>query len=143
MALILIVSCILMLSAFVGAAHAQDAQTVNTLMGVGGGAGGVGGVTGIASLIQSNRAGKTVDGLQSQVNELFSKINRLSESSVAHKSEKDAMVQKFDEFRTEMRSEVREMSHKIDGLQDRHNTMMLDIARHLPHYAPRHQEPDL
>ncbi len=143
MALIFVVSCILMFSALLGAAHAQDVQAVNTLIGVGGGAGGVGGVTGITSLIQSNRAGKIIDSLQSQINDLFSKLNRLSEVSAANTSEKDAMVKKFDEFRAEMRSGMHEMAHKIDGLQERHNAFLLDLARHTPHYAPRHQETDL
>lgn len=144
MALILIVSCVLMLSAFMGAAYAQDAQAVNTLVGVGGGAGGVGGVTGITSLIQSNRIGKTIDGMQGQIGELFSKTNRLAESLSAYTSEKDALFQKFEEFRSEMRTDMREVSQKLDGLQERHHSLMLDLARNTPYHRPPHyQEPDL
>lgn len=138
MALVLIVSCIFMLSAFLGAAHAQDAETVSALMHVGGGAGGVGATTGIASLIQSNRASKVIDGTQAQIDALFSKVNRLSEISVANDSERDAIAQKLDEFRTEMRSGILEMSHKIDGLQERHNAFLLDLARHTPRRTSRH-----
>ena len=129
---IIIVTCVIVLVSFAGAAFAQDPQIANTLLGVGGGAGSVGGVTGVTSLVQSNRTSKSLDGVYAKIDELFSKVNRVTEASIAQEGNKNTLSEQIGRVQEDLGS----LGVKFDRMERDIHDMSLEIAR-LPASADR------
>ena len=109
--------------AFAGIAFSQGTESI---IGIGhaAGAGGIGGVTGIASLIRGQYQSKGQNSLEERVNGLHSKVDELTRTNVAQDGEKNNLSTQM----TDLKSDVRQATAKIDQIQTEIHRMALKFA---------------